>query len=206
MSKKSNYYAEAADDFAMAAELLARDKGLTHLINYSELKKVVVGDCLFHGVKPVIKLAEFKTKVLSCSDDMEDLNPMIEYEYMALYYNPDRKVYIYAHHKRKVKVVDDSPAEFDKKIPKEKLSVVYYFNKHKHSVFNLPEEEMYTKLSEVCEKHEAVMTAKHQAEAKKAAKKAEKARLLKEKTKEKYADRIKNETGDYVENWNGVVL
>ena len=184
------------------------------------LKKVVRGDTL-----PIIpisvnseKLGEFKTKVLRYQNQKPT---MVEYQYMGLYYNFDERAYTELFHHRVIKIEEDSPREFNKKIsvaeidecqlnPNHRVGArAAYFIKVFIDKAENSKEEMHLKISEVYDKHVAMIAAKEERAKVKAAKKAAKELVLKRKADKKnvaIAIAHNNAGAGYSEDWSGIVL
>ena len=180
------------------------------------LNKIVIGDTL-----PIIpisvnseKLCEYKTKVLRYQNQKPT---MVEYQYMGLYYNSTDKAYTELFYHRIIKIEEDSPREFNKKISVAEVdnyqintnrmigARAVYFIKVLIDKVESSEEAMHLKLSEAYDKHRAMIVALAKKAKVLADKKAAKALMLKLKADKKTIAMINSKGGDYTENC-GMVL
>ena len=168
----------------------------------SQLDKVVIGDTLPIG-KNSEKLGEYKTKVLRYQSGKPT---MVEYQYMALYYNPTKEDYYELFHHRVVKIEEDSPREFNKKItfaeidecetnPNPMIGArAVYFTKGLIDKPKNPEQAMHIKISDLYDERIKML--------------ADKILEAKLKAEKKIAEIITKceKNAVYAENWSGLVL
>ena len=215
-----------SENVKLFAEYLAKknaareqEKKIHKSINYRQFKKLYKGDTL--PIKDKIeKLAEYKTKVLEYPYGVSETKPSIPdvvYKYNGLYINHSINKYFTIFHYRIVKLEDDTPKNFNKKLANftdidistnTMDSIVHIFKKFVSPPRNI-EELMESELSDFYDKRLLMIAAKEEKAKVKAAKKAAKELVLKMKTNKKnvaIAIANNNVGAGYTEKWKGINL
>ena len=196
----------AEEDFAMAGKYLAKAQGIEHLINYSELNKVIQSNCLpkyfhynIHTNQPrrAKKVAEFKRKSLNCrfaNANDTDMNTnkgtvIIDYTYMALYYDEVFNHYLEINKHRSVLLEGDTPEQYNKRIKIGGINSSQggYFDRFVNNTYDTPRGEMLYKLTVIYDGHVEMIKKKNE-----------------NRRKSKIIDGFHDE--NYNENWSGIVL